>query len=123
MPFSWRIANGLVYITGDGDAESAHWRAAVEAVLADPRHRPGMGLIQDHRATTRVPSTAEIQGAAAFLRARSERIGITRWAVVVAKDVSYGMGRIAGVVFEKTSVVSRVFRDMADAEAWVRRSR
>lgn len=123
MPFSWRIANGLVYITGHGDAESAHWRAAVEAVLTDPRHRPGMGLIQDHRTTTRVPSTAEIQGAAAFLRARSERLGIAKWAVVVAKDVSYGMGRIVGIAFEKTSVMSRVFRDMAEAEAWVRRSR
>ena len=123
MPFSWRIANGIVYITGDGDAESTHWRAAVEAALSDPRHRPGMRLIQDHRATTRIPSTAEIQAAAAFLRARSERLGITRWAIVVAKDVSYGMGRLVGVVFEKTSVVSRVFRDMAEAEAWVRRSR
>ena len=120
--FSWRIANGLVYITGASQATPQDWRAALNAILADPRHRPGMGLLQDHRATTRAPNTAEIQGAAAFLRSRSERLGIARWALVVEKDVSYGMGRIAGVVFARTSIVSRVFRDIAEAEAWVRGS-
>ena len=122
MPFSWRIAENLVYIKGEGEAAREDWRVAVEAILADPRHEPGMGLLQDHRAVTRIPTTAEIQVAASFLRGRADQLGIARWALVVANDASFGMGRVAEVILENTSIVARVFRDRAEAETWARGS-
>jgi len=116
MPISWRIADGLVWLESDGNVPFEEWRAAVEAALAHPDYRPGMGVVHDWRSLKWAPSTNEIGARARY----GATLGPIRWALVVPNDVGYGMGRMAEILTDEPPIQLRTFRDIKDAEAWVR---
>jgi hypothetical protein len=119
MPVSWRIMNGLVYLESDEAATFEEWRDAVDAALADPAVRPGMGIIHDWRKhRTSLPS-AEVKKRAEYVARNAARFGQTRWALLVDSSVGYGMGRMAEALTGLGAAL-RVFRDPVEAEAWAR---
>ena len=128
MPISWEIHDGLVWVECGADSRVDEWRPVIEAVLKDPAYRAGMGLIYDVRRRVRVPETTEIQQTVSFLASRAHEIGRSRWAVVVSSTAGFGMGRMAGALLDSSAdtrpqgslVTGGVFRDLAEAEAWVR---
>jgi hypothetical protein len=61
-----------------------------------------------------------VRAAVAFIQAHANAIGRARWGLVVSDPASYGMGRMAEALSEGTSIELRVWRDLAEAEAWVR---
>jgi hypothetical protein len=130
LAISWEIKGGLVWVESTGDSGVAERISTIEAVLADPAYRSGMGLIYDVRRRTNVPEAVEIQQTVAYLASRGKEIGRSRWALVVNTEAAFGMGRMAGAMLESTSatwasgslLTGRVFRDLAEAEAWVRGS-
>lgn len=116
MPISWRISDGLVRLESHGDVAFDEWKAAVDAALAHPDHRPGMGVLHDWRGMRTSPSTAEIEARARY----GAGLGPIRWALVVPSDVGYGMGRMAEILTERPPIELRTFRDLGEAEAWLR---
>lgn len=120
MPVSWRIETELVWLESSAQATLDEWREALEAVLADPRYRPGMGLVHDRRKLAWVPTTEQVTAATNHIAGRSMAIGKARWGLVVAGAAGFGMGRMAEILLERTSVTLGVFRDLDEAEAWVR---
>ena len=82
-----------------------------------------MGLLHDIRRMGRVPAAAEVL-ARVYSLARQMRIyGIKRWAIVATGAAAYGIGRIGEAIVDDgpdAEVQFRVFRDLADAEAWAR---
>lgn len=116
MPVSWRISHGLIWLESDEAATFEEWQSAIEAALAHPDHRPGMGVIHDWRRLRAAPSTDEIRARARY----GATLGPIRWALVVPGDASYGMGRMAEILTEQHAIELRTFRDLAEAEAWAR---
>jgi hypothetical protein len=120
VPVSWRIADGLVILESEGEPTIGDWRAAVDAALAAPGFRAGMGLLHDARRMARVPSPREARARVDFLVGRCRRRGVRRWAVVFGADAQYGMGRLAEAVADSAGIAFRAFRDPTDAELWLR---
>ena len=122
MSVSWRIENGLVWLESAGPWDAMAWMGAVDASLAHPNFRPGMGLVHDRRGLRlpEGPATREVGMALGFVRSRAARIGKARWAIVVADPANFGVGRMAQMMAEGTGLTIGVFRDLAEAEAWVR---
>ena len=120
MPVSWTISQGFVYVVSDEHWTLEEWMTSVDALLADPRYEPGMGLLHDRRRTARTPFSQEVRAAVDFIRARADALGKARWGLVVEGLAGYGMGRMAEALIDGSSIELRVFRDLAVAEAWVR---
>lgn len=88
--------------------------------LEDPACPSPVGLLID---TTRSESMAtrpphELARVAQYLEPFSDRIG-GRCAVVAPTDVLYGLSRLAGTYAELSGIETRVFRDAAEAIAWL----
>jgi len=117
MPVSWRIADGLVRLESSETATFDEWRGAVDAALADPAFRPGMGVVHDWRKQQAALSTEEVRKRASYAEHLAE-LGVTRWAILVARNADYGMGRVGQAITD--GVQLRAFRDQVEAEAWAR---
>lgn len=112
-----------ICICTSGVAESEAFRDCTNEVLSDPRARPGLRIIFDHRqldvsgltleglnrvAQTKVEEGRQFQGAYV--------------AAVVKRDVDFGLLRMLESVFEakpgyESSV--RVFRSIEEARLWL----
>jgi hypothetical protein len=122
VPVSWRIAEDLVRIESDDPVTFEEWRSAVDGFSADPAFHPGMGVIHDWRSRTVTVTTVEIERRADYLIARTRSHGSIRWAVVVHRDVDFGMARVGeALVADARSIDFAVFRDVTAAEEWARR--
>ncbi len=116
MPVAGRISEGIVRLESSETVTFAEWKAAVDAALASPDYRPGMGVLHDQRRLRDAPSAEEGRARAAYVVAQ----GIRRWAVLVATDVQYGMARLGDAYSSGTSTEIQAFRDPAEAEEWAR---
>ena len=119
MPIVWQIRDGLVWLTTTDPWTMEDWRGAATAFLAHPDFRPGMGTINDRR-QGRAPSTREVKAMLDFVQVQRSAVGTARWTAVTTDNTSYGMVRMAQVLFEESSVRLGVFHSLEDAEAWVR---
>jgi hypothetical protein len=116
MPISWRICEGFVRLESEGLVPFEEWRAAVDAALKHPNYRPGMGVLHDWRGLREPPEAADIRARADY----GAQLGRIRWAVVVSSEVGYGMGRMAEILTGDPLIELRVFRDIGEAEAWIK---
>src|SRR5262245_30718676 len=119
MPTDFRFLQKqlLVVITWPAIAPDIQLtRAAVEALLADPRLKAGYAVVSDWRQETAAPTAAYVQGFIDLLRSVEQR-GIRRWATVVPPDalVAYGVGRMTEANAELSALAYRVFRDYDEA--------
>jgi len=123
MPVSWRISKGIVFLESDEEAIFEEWRLSLEGALTSSDYRPGMGLVHDIRRMGRVPAAAEVLARVYFLARQMRIYGIKRWAIVATGGAAYGMGRIGEAIVDdgpNAELQFRVFRDLAEAEAWAR---
>jgi hypothetical protein len=120
VPVSWRFANGVVFLESIEDATFEAWREAVDEFLAHPDYRPGMGVVHDWRRLSGVLLASEIVVRSAYLTRHLSEAVATRWALVASADAAFGMGRMAEAFVNLSAIQVRVFRDLAEAEAWVR---
>lgn len=120
MPVLWRIENDLVRIESSEPSAFEEWRAAVEGFLAHPDYRPGMGAVHDWRGHRNGLPASEIRVRSHYLVRNAAAFGRMRWALVAPADVAYGMGRMAETLTAAPLLELRAFRDMVEAEAWVR---
>ena len=128
MPVSWRISDEVVFLESDGQATLDEWTHAVDSSLASGDYRPGMGVVQDWRRTKAIPAAKVIRVRIDVLVARARAYGFKRWAIVVAGaarweivvtgDAYRGTAR-AEPLAGRGSVEFRVFKDLAEARAWV----
>lgn len=130
MPVSWRISEGLVFLESDRQVTLDEWTSAVDRSLSSNGYRPGMGVVQDWRKTKGIPEARVIRLRIDVLVGRTLARGVNRWAIVVAGDArweivvtgdaSRGTNRTAAPIGGRRSVEFRVFKDLAEAEAWAR---
>lgn len=119
MPIAWKINGGIAWLQTTDPWTIDEWISAAEAFMAHPDFRPGTGIINDRR-KARAPTTSEVKATISFIQRRGSVVGPARWAAVTSDSANYGMTRMAQFLVEGMSITLGVFRDPADAEAWVR---
>lgn len=96
----------------------AEMKAAGARLAGDPKFA-GSRVLWDLRTATFSPSASEIQELAEFVKRGSALRAPSRSAFVVAGDLEFGLVRVFGAYREERGVEVAVFRDLAEAAAWL----
>jgi hypothetical protein len=122
VPISYQIdeARGLVLTTATAVLTDADILGLKARLLADSRWSPGMRELADVRAIDRLEVTAVgVRRMAGHDAAVGPAIRSYRLAIVVPRDEVYGMARMYQMLTESAVPHVGVFRDLAEAEAWL----
>lgn len=113
---------GLVRAVQWGKVHLKDWVGFADAILTDPRWKPGMSLLSDIRKADLSEFTFDDmqQYVTHVLTYERETVG-TRVATVVATSLNFGVIRMwdAQAEIQQTPVQNRVFQSMDEAEAWL----
>lgn len=114
--------HGLVRAVHSGKCSLADLTGFVDAVLTDPRWKPGMNVLSDFRKADPSEFSGDDmrQYVAHCLNYFSETIG-TKVASVVESPLNYGIIRIwdAEAEIQKSPIENRIFDSMEEAENWL----
>lgn len=119
MPVTYEIdpARALVITTVTGQVSAAEMFEYHRALAADPHFVPSLDSLVDFVDTSAYTGTAdEIRHLA---EAMPFEAGARR-AYVVSSDLHFGLSRMAQAHAERKGVFVEVFRNRADALAWLR---
>lgn len=113
-------AENLVRIRYEGSLDDAMMVEAYRSLYADPRWRPGMAEFVDVRGSD--PKGVTLTGLSAVSKITAAALGeggeAGRTAVVISKDVGFGMARMYEAVAMMVETV-QIFRDPDEAMAWL----
>ena len=119
MPAGYRIdtERHAIFSTASGVLTDDDLRGHQKRILADPAFDPSFNQVWDLREVTEVSvSNRALQDLAA---ARSFSPGAKR-AMVAPSDILYGMARMFQLMHDAAPEQVRVFREIAEAEDWIR---
>ena len=125
MPISYRILpeKNLVMTRAHGVLREDELLAHKRTLLADPEFRPGMRELSDVRDVEKLDvSPAGIRSFVIQDEADAPKLEGYRLAIVASEDLVYGMARMYEMQAETLPPSVRVFRDLAEAEAWIEES-
>ena len=113
------VERGLSVVVCDGTVDGAEIAAVSQALLGDPGYARVTRQLADLRGCTAVdvPSN-ELRDLARHVAASDRREGV-RLALVAPRDAVFGMARLYAAHREPSGMEVRVFREMAEAEAWL----
>jgi hypothetical protein len=127
MPFSYQIHpdQRLVVNTIQGRFSFDDYHTLMESILNDPHFMPGMHMFWDFTVSTLVDFSGDDLGAIKdyIHRNRKRRGKDYRVAFLVHKEVDFGLSRMYQMISEDLPVQMEVFKDRAQAEAWIKASR
>jgi hypothetical protein len=121
MPISYEIdrESGLARVTALGEVSFEEEKQCFDEILADPSRCPGCGILLDNRERG-TPATAEhVKGMAHAFQERQTDVGYAKLAIVVSKEVSFGLGRMFSTLVDELPIETGVFRDIDEAEEWL----
>ena len=122
MPISYRIdvERNLVLTTASGTLTDDDVLQLKARLVRDPDFRPGMKELSDIRNITRLDVTADgIQAMVEQDQRDRAVVASHRLALVVSKDLDFGMARMYQTLTESTMKNVGVFRDIDKANAWL----
>lgn len=121
MPISIVVdaASGVAIGTGTGVLDVEDCRAAVMALWKNSDWA-GLALVWDFRTAQLDVSAPDAFELAQFVNGRQPSPPPVRSAIVVSRDVDYGMARMFGTYRERSTTDVRVYRDFDAAIAWTR---
>jgi hypothetical protein len=114
-------ATGIVSLIAEGEAGAEDLAKAMSNLAREKGLSPPFRVLLDRRAITQVFSTPEVQGAADRLTGFGPLLEGARLAIVVRREVAFGMARMLQAYTENLSVSLRGFYDEAEAIAWLKR--
>ena len=121
MPVHYEVypQRRIVRIVAKGDISLDEERAVLELLLADPNHESGFSILIDNRARGQPASTIHVRAMASAFEQHAREIGPSRVAIVVAREVGFGLGRMFALLTSELPVETNVFRDVGLAEQWI----
>ena len=121
MEYEIHLHAGFIEVVTHGGAEVAVFQEFLDEVLALKEWKPATPFLNDHSDLDAGPLTVNDISAIAemFERAKVE-LGSSRLAVLVSRDLEYGLARMWNVfVEEKWDGIGQVFRSREDAVHWL----
>lgn len=121
MPITFRIdkESGIVHTTIDGSASTDEIVDGLKSIMNHPDFKPGLNGIADLRNSDMEVFSADVKRIANLLIEYRNKIGPSKTAVVVSKDVTFGMTRVFQVFAEQSSIETAIFRDRDEALQWL----
>src|SRR5438105_3100936 len=114
-----RAHEPLVECTFTGPVAPADCLRVIDEIFAGPRYRQDYPCLVDNRAIAGAFSRADIdQVVPTVVRALAAMTARPRVAILVSRDVQYGLGRMFQSLTSHILNL-RVFRDRAEAAAWL----
>jgi len=118
MPCSYRIEGDLLYLLAEGHYELEDFEKLVHRALADPACPDPATLLVDARRAEVNPSTGDLRDSARFVGSLGRRIR-PRLALVVERDLHFGLGRMFAAFAERHGLNLGAFRDLDEARGWL----
>jgi len=118
MAISYEIEGDFAIVTCEGEFTMDSIGEIVDWVKSEKALPEQFKLLIVDRSTDFDPSTIELEQIAALYGSIKDRI-YSRWALVVAKEYHFGLGRMYSVFAERFGLDARVFADEETARAWL----
>ena len=121
MPITTEVdtAAGVVVLRMIGSLSLSDMTAAFDGMLGNPEFQPGMGIVWDVRSgAIDALSVDEVQEIPAYVTRRFKMRGGGRLAIVVAKNLTYGVGRMVDGYADAIPIEREIFRDFDEAVRW-----
>ena len=123
LTYSIDESASLIRVRWDGDPKDQASVESLKQLLADPALRPGLNYLSDQRGLESPATTPLVTNAVHFLQRMAQTQGPFKCAVVVAREASFGMGRMAEAFTSGSDVEVKAFYSIEDAEAWLAKPR
>lgn len=103
----------------EGAPEPGDFARLLDALEKDPEWRPGRSLLVDKTGyDTSGMTVGDVHDIASVCTERAAVLGPSRIAILVARDLEFGMSRMF-LAFVKWAADADVFRDRERAETWL----
>lgn len=121
MPISYEIdpASGWIRTRCSGDVTLAEAVDHFRALGVDPATPKRPNVLVDLRETTTLPESDQLRTIAKEVARLDQKLEWGACAIVASRDAAYGISRIFAVYTEQSFSSVRVFRELAEAEAWL----
>jgi hypothetical protein len=107
-----------IVVTITGEAHTADVLGVIERQVADDAWQYGM--LYDSREDTSAPSSADLRAVVDVVGRHIAQLGPRGpVAIVTSQPMNYGMARMYSTLGEPVHINVEVFRELADAEAWL----
>jgi hypothetical protein len=120
MPHSIRLNQelGVIVLRYRGGADFAEIEAVFDELVGIPGFKPGMKLIADFRGTTEPLTGEDVRKLADYAKQTDADWGATKWALIAAKDMSFGLARMFGALRKDCQITTHAFSSVAAADDW-----
>lgn len=121
MPFLERVDHDarLVRIAVSGTFSLTDMTTTVDRVSAAAGKSVGWSVLSDHRAIAAPASTPQLENLVEHIRRSAPVFHGQRWAVITGSKASFRMMRMLSVLAQRVPIEVAVFKDPAEAEAWL----
>ena len=121
MEFIAQCHDGFFEVKTFGDAEVEKFREVLESLVTHEKWKPGTPFLINHTDLNSAPLTSDDMMKIAGINAQySAKIGKSKCAHLLARDLEFGMARMWEVfVQDKWDVSACSFRSRDDAIAWL----
>lgn len=121
MDYRIELGDGFLVCTTSGTAAVVDFRRMLDELLAHPEWTPGTSMLHDHSVLDAGPLTvSEIKRIAELCAERSDKIGSGKCAIVVGRDLEFGLARMWAVYVEgRWDAEASVFRSKDEAQDWL----
>jgi hypothetical protein len=121
MPVSYEIdkARGLVHTRLVGALTVDEMVGHFQELEDDPEAPASLDVLLDLTELEMVPDTAQLRTVTKELARVYQRVHFRACAIVALRDVLFGMSRMFEVFASERFVVTRTFRDIDEARAWL----
>lgn len=121
MDFDLTYHDSYFEVRTFGDADRVTFEQFLDAMLKHTAWKPGTPSLHDHTRLNAAALTVEdIRAIAQFCADRRHLLGFARFAVVVDRDLEFGLARMWGVFVEdRWDVQGGIFRQREEAMAWL----
>jgi hypothetical protein len=109
---------GVIVLRSTGSMDFTELRSVLDELVRIPGFKEGLSLVIDFRGSTPV-TAAEVGKLADYARRTDAKWGITKWAIIAADDLTFGLTRMYMALTEDYQVTTKVFRDARNADDWL----
>jgi SpoIIAA-like len=121
MPMQYTIDSerGMLFVSAVGETSQAERFEAMQTWMNDPEFRPGLQTLADFSRAADVPTLAELEEIAGYMRRYQRAIGQKKIAFVTTRPVSFGVARQFSALAPGGFLTVQVFKDRDAALAWL----
>jgi hypothetical protein len=121
MPIAIKIDkdSGIVHSMIEGRISADELIEKLQDLIDHPDYRPGLNGIADLRKIDKDMFSEDVFKVAKLMIENRDKIGASKTAVLVSKEVTFGMTRVFQALSEQSSVKTEIFWSMEEALQWL----